>query len=530
MSDFLAFVLVALLAIIVGALSAACIIIIFLLTTIYLLARLPFTYFLAMKAVTGPRSGPPGSGEDGPHEPALRRRVHTDQRVALPSYFFGPASADMESIARSAIQRCAGIFRSHWRWVTSVLEFDTIQGFVIIVGFRGGLVAGSVAGAVAASAVALIHLAVTAATVTTAVGAATVLRGADTFKRFISGVRMACPTCAKPVHPYPAYRCPQCDALHRDIRPGSHGVTTRICNCGCRMPTSLLTGASRLVAACPACGTPLPSRFGSAGEILISFFGSSNVGKTQLMYNVILAINQFIIEKGGTVEVADETRARLETIGADLASIGIPRKTLPRIPEANVLYIKLGASERLIYLFDAAGEIYSRQSSVAGVRYLNLARTLVFVADPLASDAIWGQLPAERQHALASVRSKASEVELAYEVTREHMRDMTRRRRIRLKRRVSRLAFVISKADLLTGTTAVSFAGRASVRQLANDRDGLDLGNLVREAEQSFATVEYFQTAAVTDSTGEPDQSVAVLTRWIMWGEDIRLGMPYEGA
>jgi hypothetical protein len=530
MSDFLAFLLVLLAVIVIGALGAVGIIIILVLTTACYLAWLPFNYFLAMKATVGSDSGSPGSKEDGLGKAILHRRAHTDQQVALPSYFFGPASADMESIVRSTMQRCTETFRSSWKWITNVFEFDTIYGFIAIVGFRSGLVAGSAAGAVATSIVALIHLAVTATTVSVATGAAVLLRGADAFKRFISGVHMSCPTCGNTVHPYPAYRCPRCDALHRDIRPGSHGVITRICNCGCRMPTSLLTGTGKLVAACSACGTPLPSKFGSVGEIVIPFFGGTNVGKTQLMYNVILAINQLLAEEGGTVEVGKETRFRLEAIGADLTSIGTPSRTLPQIPEAHVLYIRLGASERLIYLFDAAGEIYSKQSNLAGVRYLNVARTLVFVADPLASDVIWGRLPAEQQHDLATVRSRASEIELAYEVTREHMRDMTRRRRLRLKKRVSRLAFVISKADALTGTAAASIVSAKSARQLAMDRDGLDLGNLAREAEQSFSAVEYFQTSAITDNTGEPDKSIAALTRWIMWGEDIRLETPYERA
>jgi hypothetical protein len=527
--EFIIFILLTIVAIIAAVISAAILAAVISFLTIYYTFWFPIVYFISIREILASPC-PSADPRESSHEPAAHPRTHVDQLVASPSYFFGPASMDLKLTFGKAAGHCIELVTSRWRSITRKYKIDKMPGFLFIVGTRGSLLTGILAGGATIAVVAAVHLVVTAAANTTAASAAVLVRGMDRFNRFMRSVRMSCPSCSETVYPYPAYRCPHCDEVHRDIRSGPYGVFTRICTCGYRMPTSLLTGAGRLVAACPSCEIPLPSKFGTVGEIVIPFFGSNNVGKTQLMYNVILSINELVSKRGGTVEVDNETRLRLEAIGADLANIGKPSRTLPQIPQANVLYIRLGAIKRLIYLFDAAGEIYSRQSNVAGVRYLNVAHTLVFVADPLASDHIWGQLSSRQQEKLTAVRSKASEIVQAYEVTGEHMRAMARRRRFRLGRHAPSLAFVISKADLLNGTTAAPLMSSESLRQLVRDEHGLDLGDLAREAEQRFSMVKYFQASAITGDASASDKSVTAVAQWIMWSEDIRLETPHEGA
>jgi hypothetical protein len=255
-------------------------------------------------------------------------------------------------------------------------------------------------------------------------------------------------------------------------------------------------------------------RFGRIGEIAIPFFGGINVGKTQLMYMVTVALRELAELGGGELELIDDTQGRLDQIAASIAIDGSTSHTPLEPPRAYILELRLGGYRRRIYLFDAAGEMYYRWDTLHDLRYLEGARTLVFLVDPMASDAIWARLPPEVQDRLSGARSNAAEVELAYQQTREYMRQ------VGTKRKSTQLAFVVTKADLLAEVP--EWEGGAAV-DVIRRKDGLDMGDTVREATQGFRAVEFFQTAAITDGAGVADHSLEEFTWWLMKSEGITL-------
>jgi len=250
-------------------------------------------------------------------------------------------------------------------------------------------------------------------------------------------------------------------------------------------------------------------------EIVIPFFGCIKAGKTQLMYTLTSALSDLATETGGTVLPADDAnRDEIERLRARMSITGSPGPTTPRSPEALVLRASFGPSERNIYLFDAAGELHYRPDRLDEMRYLDKAKTLVFVADPLAADGIWARLSADQQREYAAIRSDWAGVELAYELPREQIRRMGG------KGHAMRLAFVVTKADVLAGTRVRAQFG--SVREMVVDPDGMDLGNIAREAEQSFGHVDYLETAATTGEEAPPHESVEALARHLLDAEGIR--------
>lgn len=449
---------------------------------------------------------------------------HKDHGIAKPSYFFGPVADDVEAVIWGCAKRCRTCFMEGIclvrGMVSEAASAASAVEFVIAAGILIGLVAGGVAGLVLTATLAVLNLVVTIVITLGALFVCAALRLLDTIRRLVYKVRMPCPACHKPMAPYPAYLCPGCSESHKDIRPGVRGIAFRNCECQARFKTSLLIGAVKLVAECPGCGARLPSRFGVAPEIVIPFFGGLNAGKTQLMYTLAKTLHILVTVSGGSIEFEDDAKERLDRIETDLAINGRPDKTLPETPRAYILRLTLGPQQRLIFLFDAAGELHYSQSGLSQLNYLDKARVLVFVADPLAADDLWAQIPAQSQEELAKIRSARAESELAYQKTRDHMR------RMGSKKKYSRLALVVSKADLLeeAGIMSVPQMDESSVRDLVQRRRGLDMADEMREATQSFAAVKFFHTAAIMGDLGLPDPSVEKLVRWLMLAEGIQLG------
>lgn len=446
-------------------------------------------------------------------------RSHADRLMAIPSYFFGPVTDDLRYVVRMGIRNCRLCLAAGKDLASSALESDlSIFSLMAGLGIFAGLGIGGLIGAAVVTVMGLVNLLVVLITVLVALGAWGLFRAVDRARRAVANVRMVCTACGDKVRGYPMYRCPGCAELHTDIRPGPYGVISRWCRCETRLPTSLLFGAGRLAAICPSCAAGLPDGFGRIPDMAIPFFGAVNVGKTQLMHRLVEAFQELAAANGATVTFQGDAKERLDRLTAG----GRPTKT-PRgsgSPIGYTLLFTLGSMQRLISLFDAAGELHYSREDLARLKYLGHARVLVFVADPLAADGVWEKIPVDLRDELArmKIRSTKRDIDIAYEKTREQMRELG------IKAKFARLAFVVSKADVLKDAgLPISAIRGTSVSDWVSDSDGLDMADEVREARQGFAAVEFFRTAAVMQGDSPWDRSVEVLAQWLLWSEGIRL-------
>jgi hypothetical protein len=467
---------------------------------------LPINYFLAMWNQTG---ASPDHRATGWAVRASAMRKHVDHDRTFPTYYLGPVIADFSAVIGDAAKMQWEQMNAGWTLAADMLEGGSSAiEYAIGIGVGAGVAIGAMGGIAVSVVIVLIHAVVTMICLMVAAISAMALRGTDTVHRYLVHVHMTCPACAQKVGPYAAYRCPSCDELHRDVRPGRRGIVKRLCVCGRRLPTLLILGASDLAAVCPRCGVSLPSRFGKAAEIVIPLFGSVKAGKTRLLYMLVMAIQELVTANGGTVELVDDTKDEVDRIAEQVAMTGSPGPTVPKSPEAFVLHIKLRLSERYLYLYDVAGELHYRSESLDGLRYLDKANTLIYVVDPLAADGVWDRLSSSQQDAANPIRSDLTEAELAYELVREQIR------RLAGKRRPERLGFVVTKVDVLADARVLD--PDTAIRTLVHDEDWMNMGNIVRQAEHSFGQVEYFKTAAIADESGLVDESVTSLASWLL--------------
>ena len=109
-----------------------------------------------------------------------------------------------------------------------------------------------------------------------------VLRSIEgSWRRLVRG-DASCPYCFH-VSRLPAYRCPGCESLHRDIRPRSLGLFFRRCSCDQVMPTMVLRAAWKLEAECQSCGRPLRRGSAAIRDLRFPIFGATSAGKTRFL-------------------------------------------------------------------------------------------------------------------------------------------------------------------------------------------------------------------------------------------------------
>jgi hypothetical protein len=443
---------------------------------------------------------PPG----GPGQPAYRQ------------YFMGQASADTRAVVSRTSFRSAELgirLREQIR-----LGYFTRGCVVMPIGavLYAALVLGAVAAGVTAGVALVAH--VVAVGTLQAIAWATVgaLRLADTVMRQLRGITVTCPTCHHRL-PSPVHLCPGCGARHTDLRPGRYGMLRRVCACGTRVPTLLLLGSDRLRSLCPYCDRPLADRSGSSAEVVLPFLGAPAAGKTTLMMALLVAVEQ-LTAGGGRVELASaDTASRLDEMRR-AAGLGLRvEPTRTELPRAYSLYATPPhGGRRLVHLFDMAGERLNRPDQAVEHRFLGLARSFVFVLDPMSVEAFWTELTDSDRERLKDIRARQPPQDLFAEVTQQIQAlgaDTSR----------ARAAVAVSKHDLVRDLPPLAGVQPESgaVEDWLTGR--LGLGNLVRTMRHEFREVHFFFTAAVVDERSAVDPSVVALTRWLFAQEGLAL-------
>jgi hypothetical protein len=435
-------------------------------------------------------------------------------------YFAGPALDDLGRVTTTTWKNCSGFAGDSFEWIKWRMIRDRDPRWLLpatLLLIALGL--GTVAGAVVAALVLLVCAIVVNAAVAVAWAATGVLLVLDVGLLRLRGVTVTCGSCHHRI-PDPVYVCSayHCARWHTNLRPGRYGALWRVCACGSRLPAMAVLGRPRLRAVCPYCERPLADRSGGASEIVLPFVGPTASGKTRLMLAVVTAVEELAAAGRGTVEFASaDTRQRVSELRPAVARGLSPPPTRTELPRAYSLAVAPEhGSRRLLHLFDMAGERLNRQEDTHELRFLGLARTFVFVVDPLSVEALWRELPIAERRRLASLRSRQPPQDVLAEASRRIEALGARRGR-------ARAAVAVSKNDLIAHLAPLSGVATDSGAVEAWLVQRLGLGNLVRAFHHEFREVRFFFTAAVLNGERSSDRSVVELVRWLLQGEGLSL-------
>ncbi|MFE9632021.1 hypothetical protein [Streptomyces sp. NPDC006463] len=451
-------------------------------------------------------------------------RPQDEEVKAYRNYFFGPAYRDLRQLLTLEQRSYAATVGDSFRTVTSRQFVAPAQHRALTVPYGLTLYLGLCAGTAVALPLLGLLMALHALVLALLTGGARLLAGTLRavdravlwMKRLRTG--MLCPHCFERV-PYPAYDCPSptCRRRHSDIRPGTYGIFRRRCECGQRMPTllMLMSRDARLQAYCvhPHCGKPMNTDAGHMPEVVIPLIGGQAAGKTQLMAAILLSLEHAAANGGPAITHADEeSDASYQVLREVLRIRGHTRATQKTLPRAHSFVLGSGRSQRLVHLFDTAGERFVDRDDTDALRYARAARTFVFVLDPMAVKAFWTTLEPSPGPLLDRTLGSTVDPEEVFARSVQAVAAMG----APLKR--SRLAVAISKTDLLTehGLVPARLEDSDSARTWLCDVLGLH--SLVKAMELDFREVRFFRTAAVAGEEAGVDGSVTRFAEWCLRG------------
>ena len=444
------------------------------------------------------------------------------EELAHRNYFFGPATRDLRQLITQGRRLYVRTVTDAYRRVTARQFTAPSTHRAASVPYGLTLYLGLGIGAGAAIPVLGMLLGVHALGVALLmVGArltALSLRATDRTVMILRGLPrgMLCPSCFERV-PYPAYDCPRaaCRRRHADIRPGTFGLFRRRCACGERIPTllMLMSRDARLSGYCrhEHCGKPMNPDAGHMPELILPLIGGRAAGKTQLMAAMVKSLENTAENGGPAIRLADpESTANQRVLNEVLEIQGHTRPTQKTLPRAHSFVLGSGRAERLVHVFDTAGERFVSREETDALRYVRAARTFVFVLDPMAVDAFWTRLD------LAGPKVDRT---LASTVDPEDVfsRSVQTVRTMGTRLDKARLAVAVSKRDMLVEQPAL-LPDRPDDSETAREWlcERLGLRNLVKTMDLEFGEVRFFCTAAVADEEGQVDPSIAVLVEWCL--------------
>ncbi|GAA1961284.1 hypothetical protein GCM10009838_17310 [Catenulispora subtropica] len=452
-------------------------------------------------AARDPRGYPP----DQEPEPAYRQ------------YFFGPALHDLRRVVTEGAMAGAQLFRDWGSAITTRMftapDLSPLVTWPIGIALWIGLAAGGVAAGALLAAIMVLHGVVILLAQLVSRAAIGMLRGTDTALLAAKGIRgMTCPHCYHRIE-YPSYSCeaPHCARRHRDVRPGRYGVLRRRCACGAKLPTLLLLGSHQLPAHCPDCGRTMSDETGRRREQIVPLLGASNAGKTQLMAAIMMLLMRGAERDRVPARLADAaTAGSYRVLTEILRQAGHVTGTGPELPRAHSLYLGSGRAERLIHLFDAAGERFTAVDRTDELEYFRNARSMLFVLDPLSVPAFRDTLDPDHRDGIDWSLASKEPPSLVFDQAVQTLIQMG------AQTRRTRLAVAVSKSDLFEtlGTAPVRASDPDACERWLSDE--LGLGNLIRSMQHEFGEVRFSFTAAVLQPDGDVDSSISTLGSWLL--------------
>ncbi|HET9967097.1 MAG TPA: hypothetical protein VFQ68_02605 [Streptosporangiaceae bacterium] len=433
---------------------------------------------------------------------------------AWPLYPFRQAEADLGQVW----DETSACYQAIWRGPRKAFYSDLGGSptgwwvvFPIPLAITGFLVAAGFSLVVLFVLFALISLGCVAVAVVVGAPVAGLLLGLEAGRRRLARTQASCPRCFH-VTEWPAYRCPGCSILHRDLRPGRQGLIMRRCECGTLLPTMPLRAAWRLKAACQRCRKPLPSGAGAVRDLRISVFGDTEAGKTRFLHAALGSL-MVTAERAG-IDVSFPDQSSRDQAGLALDRLGSGQDT-PRTPgnAHPALTVRLGTGARatLTHLFDTAGEHFRDPEMHDSLGFLGHSHGLVYVIDPYSIETVRRHLPSRSGRHGVPV---AADPEAAYGEVVERLRDSG------VPAGQQRLAVVVSKADLLR---SAGLGLPAESDLIADWLTEAGAHNLVLSARREFAQTRFFTVASqlVRDHGGPDDPGAPV--RWLLRSHGVRL-------
>lgn len=391
----------------------------------------------------------------------------------------------------------------------------------------------------------LIHLLIIAVLALVVACAGLLLRAVESLRMLWQRIFFACPNsmCYRKIS-LPIYVCPNCGAWHKRLIPGSYGVSFRVCRCGTRLPTLFLFGKNRVPAICPheGCHRPLPARAGTARNLHFPLVGGPAAGKTSFLMANMCELQTRAERNELRLSFTEQKFKRM----FDKSRVNFSRgvlldKTADDSPDAFTVNFTDGDGRRgLLYIYDAAGELFQRVDRMRAHEHLEYTHGILFLVDPFSIESVRSRFASRLDAAGGSINPSAEKPQDVYDRMLTALNELSKGRHRNVP-----LAIVITKADAFGLARHIETAGaRAPAAANGNgNHDALDAksvavrqwlmeheeDNLVRSVERDFKKFRYFYCSSLgrlpdgTAAPFTPDGVIDPLT-WLLSQYSISVG------
>jgi hypothetical protein len=416
-----------------------------------------------------------------------QRRSPRDPEPAFELYVLGQVFEDF----RHALEHAAGILGSTRGqiagWSKKYQKGATwpVAAGAVVGGYVGTLFAGAL-GVVCGIAV--------AAVVGVVAGISWVLiwmlRLADALRRRVRRASYECPTDHERFA-LPVYVCPSCGAEHPRLVPGRWGIFKRECKCGkTALPTTVIGGRQRVPQQCPA-GHLMSGFLGFAENLPIAIVGGPSSGKSTLLAGALVELES--PDAGVYIEPLSESRDAYSRLIEAMRTGVAPEKTVDEQRPALVAEIQGSGRSRALYAYDLAGEVYSVEDKVRGLRFLARSAGIVLLVDPFSIQHV----AEDRAQELAADASRV--LPSSEDPMRVYERLLATLKEAGVQTQEMPLAVVIAKSDAFgvqQEIDALAVAEKPGTGERVWLQDN-GAGNLVRSIEQDFKRVGWFSLSAL---------------------------------
>lgn len=322
----------------------------------------------------------------------------------------------------------------------------------------------------------------------------------------------------------PVFACPACGAKHQRLVPDQHGVFRRTCACGHRLPTAFWLGKGRLPSFCPTCARPMHTALFDT-SVHVPIYGAPSAGKTMLLMASVWTLGE---RKLGDLNAAfidpDEEELYRRRWKPSFEKGVMRDKTTELYPEAVLISLRRDHGLPVsLYLYDAAGDVLTRETHLAEHRFLRFHDGMIFVIDPFALASV--------RRALGGGSEESDDEDIRTQLQRLH-NALTRHQAVGKGGRTNQpLAVVLSKTDR-PGVRALFGLGREEPRMKEDWRESgagesAAIEAWLRREEPSFsqalgtwfAEVRFFAVSATggaeAGSAFRPGAAVAPLL-WLL--------------
>lgn len=477
--------------------------------------------------------------------PGASENIPTGNQPAFKQYFFRKAFIDLRDITNENYELNKESFSDIIGHIRSLFDTEIIivswpVGVALLIAIPFAIITGGAAYLI----VTFFHISIVLSSVLGIFLVSMTFRGIENLNMVRWRIFYACPNCFNKFS-IPKYSCPKCYKEHTKLVPGQYGIFKRKCECGELLPTLFLNGKNKLSSKCPICDHKLTKEIGVSINVHYPIVGGPVSGKSSFLVAGMLILAKKSKEEGFNFSFPEKFDLDNFEKFQDNFKRGIPLvKTAELKPKAFLTTIMKEEKKKppyLIYIYDAAGEIFGKMDILRAHKYFEYISGIFFLIDPFSIPVIRKEYESELLKNETNIKPSDEIPQNVYDRMIINLEQHKEKNKLLSGGKYNiPIAIIITKSDAFNIERKIAnvdlglpglenyetkediYSERVRNWLITNGQD-----NLVRSIEQKFILVKYFSSSSLgripsdTSDSQFASKNVDVVIDWMFSHREI---------